>query len=170
MNRIHGVITVDESYYRIKYRKKDFEIEVQGDKEWVEKKFEALTNAGYHENTSTATKSTNEASPDANPTQVTNPELSVVEFLRSKGNPKTHTDRVLVFCYWLHYFKKIDSYNVKDIETCYSEARIIQPKNLSDSLNKVQKKGYIMPVSDEKEKMKTWVITQSGEEYINSLE
>lgn len=161
---------MDESPYRIKYRKNDFEIEVQGDKEWVEEKFEELTKGTYHEKTSTATKSTSEGSPDAEPTKVTNPQLSVVEFLRTKGNPKRHTDRVLIFCYWLHHFKKIESYNVKDIETCYLEARILQPKNLSDSLNKVQKRGFIMPVSDEKDKMKTWVITQSGEDYINSLE
>ena len=146
-----------ETNYRIKYRKGDFEVEVQGDKAWVEKKFNELTEGKV-----------------VAPEEKITPEVkvlptSLVEFIKAKGNPSRHTDIAIVFSYWLQKKEKMSSYNVDDIEKRYIEARITKPKNIGDVMNRVQGKGYIMPASKKKDEKKAWVITRTGEEYVEKM-
>jgi len=153
---------VTEGSYRLKYKKGDFEVDVQGDKDWVEEKFEELTKNGISAPITTTNASSQTTDPKSNL-------ISVVEFLKSKGSIKSHADRTIIFSYWLHHTENTTSYNAKDIERCYSDARITPPKNINDIMNKNQKKGYLMPASAIKDSAKTWVITQSGEDYVNQL-
>lgn len=148
---------MSETNYRIKYKKDDFEIDVQGDKDWVEKKFKELTEGKV-------------VTPKATPTtQVDLTSVSLVELVRAKGNPSGHTDLAMIFSYWLHHKENMASYNITDIDGCYSAARVTPPSNLTDTMNKNQKKGYLMPASEKKEARKAWVITQSGEEYVKQM-
>lgn len=146
---------VSETNYRIRYRKGDFEVELQGDKEWVEKKFKEFVKSKTVVSEVTVTQA--KVLPD-----------SLVEFLRSKGNPRSHIDRAVIFSHWLFYKEKMKSYNIDDIAKCYDEARITKPKNLTDTMNKLQAKGYVKP-EGEKDNKKAWVITQSGEEYVENM-
>jgi len=141
--------------YKIRYRKDDFEIELQGDKEWVEQKFREFMEYKKAEPRVIATGA--KTLPD-----------SLVEFLKNKGNPRRHTDRAIVFSYWLFHKENMETYNVDDIAKCYDEARITKPRNLTDVMNKLQAKGYVKPAG-EKESKKSWVITQSGEEYVEQM-
>jgi hypothetical protein len=150
------VIRMSETSYRIRYRKDNFEVEVQGDKEWVEKKFKELTEGKAVALETTVPKA------GVLPT-------SLVEFIKAKGNPSDHTDIAVIFSYWLHKKEKMSSYNKVDIENCYTEARITKPTNTTDVMNRVQGKGYVMPASEKKDKKKAWVITRSGEEYVEQL-
>lgn len=142
-----------ETGYRIKYRKGDFEIEFQGDKEWVEKKFKELTGEKVVEPIALVAK----ALPD-----------SLVEFLKMKGNPKEHNDITIIFSYWLFYKESMSAYNIDDIAKCYDEARIAKPKNITDTMNKLQAKGYLKPVG-EKDGKKAWMITRTGGEYVEKM-
>ena len=142
--------------YRIKYRKGDYELEIQGDKEWVEQKFKELTESKM-------------IVPEAPTTEAKMLPGSLVEFLKSKGNTKKHTDIAAIFSYWLYHKEKMTSYNIDDIGKCYDEARIPKPKNLTDTMNKIQKKGYVKPAPQEKEGKKAWVITETGEKYIEKM-
>ncbi|HEX69385.1 MAG TPA: hypothetical protein ENG10_03720 [Candidatus Bathyarchaeota archaeon] len=142
-----------EGTYKIKYRKGDFEIELQGDKEWVERKFQEFIEGKAVTVTAIRAKEL----PD-----------SLVEFLRNKGTPRKHTDIAIIFSYWLFHRENMQAYNIDDIAKCYDEARIKMPKNLTDTMNKLQKKGYVKPVG-EKDGKKAWIITQSGEEYVEQM-
>ena len=144
-----------EGTYKIKYRKGDFEIELQGDKEWVEQKFQEFIESKKVKLEAVAARAKELAS-------------SLVEFLKNKGNPKKHTDRALIFSYWLFHRENMQAYNVDDIAKCYDEARITKPKNLTDIMNKLQAKGYVKPVG-EKDGKKAWVITQSGEGRLDQM-
>jgi len=146
----------NETNYRLKYRKGDFEVDVQGDKTWVENKFKELTEGkliGLEEL----------------PPETKGLPTSLVEFIRAKGNPSKHPDITIVFSYWLHKKEEMSSYNVDDIEKCYDETRISKPKNIGDLMNRVQGKGYLMPASEKKEGKKAWVITRTGEEYVEQM-
>jgi len=81
--------------YRLKLKKGDFELEVQGDREWVESKFEKLTT----EQISIA--GIKEAVPRGMP-------QTLGEFLDQKGNPQKHTDVVTIYAYWLFHVEKMN--------------------------------------------------------------
>lgn len=147
---------MSERNYRIKYRKDDFEVDVQGDKEWVEQKFKELTERKA-------------VAPKEVPTKTELVSMSLAEFVRTKGNPSRNTDRAIIFSYWLHHRENVTSYNINDIRKCYSDARITPPNNLTDTMNLNQGKGYLMHVSEKKDGKKTWVITQTGEEYVEQM-
>lgn len=144
---------MSETNYRIKYKKGDFEVDVQGDKAWVETKFKELT----------AGKVINEGE---RPGMEVLPG-SLVEFLKAKGSPIEHNDIVLGFSYWLSKKKGFTSYNAKDIEDCYVEARISKPANINDAMNANQGKGYLM-TTEKKDRRKAWIITQSGEKLVKA--
>lgn len=150
------VSTMNDTNYRIKYRKGDFEVEVQGDKDWVEKKFKELTEGKV-------------VAPEATTPKVEGIPTSLVEFVKAKGNPSGHNDIAIIFSYWLHKKQNMSSYNKVDIERCYSEARIPKPANITDVMNKNQGKGYLMPATEKKDKKKAWVITGSGEDYVEQM-
>jgi len=142
-----------EGTYKIRYRKGDFEIELQGDKEWVEQKFQEFIESKAVTAAAVGTKKL---------------AGSLVEFLKNKGNPKKHMDRAIIFSYWLFHKEGMQAYNISDIAKCYDEARITTPKNLTDIMNKLEEKGYLKPAG-EKDNKKAWVITQSGEEYVDQM-
>lgn len=146
---------MNEAVYKIRYRKGDFEIEIQGDKEWVEAKFKEIIREKI--TAPMAITAETRVLPD-----------SLVEFLRGKGNPKEHTDIAIVFSYWLFHKENMSAYNIDDIAKCYDEARISKPKNITDTMNKLQAKGYLKPVG-EKDGKKAWVITQTGKEYVEKM-
>jgi hypothetical protein len=145
-----------ESNYKIRYKKGDFELEIQGDKEWVEQKLKELTESEMVASEVLTSKTKTISG-------------SLVEFLKSKGNPRSHTDKATIFSYWLFHKEKMNCYNIDDIEKCYDEARITKPKNITDVMNKIQKKGYVKPVPKEKNGKKAWIITQTGEEYVEKM-
>jgi len=148
-----------ETFYRIRYRKGDFELEVQGDREFVEKKFQELTEKEIIPLKMRQTEKGLERGIVALPE-------SAVELLRLKGNPKSHVDISIVFSYWLFKKRGMDSFNVVDIEECYNEARLKKPANTADVMNRNQRKGYLVPAKEKKDNLKAWKITPSGEEYV----
>ena len=98
---------MNDLIYRLKYVKGDFEVELQGDKEWVEKKFAELTNH-------TAERQVEEKITE----EVELPE-TLVDFLDFKGDQKTHPSMIAIFAYWLMEAESVESFNVKDLEDCY---------------------------------------------------
>ena len=149
---------MSESHYRIRYRKGDLEVEVQGDKAWVEKKFKELTEGKLAP-----------PEPPAPPTEIDLASISLVEFVKAKGNPSGHIDLTMIFAYWLHKKEKMTSYNRSNIANCYSEARIPKTTNIGAIMNANQSKGYLMPASEKKDRLKAWVITRTGEEYVEQM-
>jgi DNA-binding PadR family transcriptional regulator len=58
---------------------------------------------------------------------------------------------------------------MKDIEKVYSEALISKPKNINDIMNANQRKGYLVAADQEKDNLKAWKITSTGEEYVRNM-
>ena len=146
---------MSEPNYRIKYRKGDFEVDVQGDKAWVEAKFKELT--------SKEVKITEDRA------EVRGMPGTLGEFLDMKGNPKKHTDVTAVFAYWSFKVEKMQSFNAKDMLDYYDRTRKTKPTRLHVALDNNVKKHIFAETKEKKDGLKTWVITKTGEEYVEQM-
>jgi hypothetical protein len=141
--------------YKLRFKKGDFEVEAQGDKEWVEKKFSELM-----------TKKTNVPSEENKKDFL--PE-TLGEFLDEKGNPQRHTDVTAVYAYWLFKKENYQSFNVKDIVECYDKTRKPKPSNPNQIINTNVSSHLFAEASEKKDNLKAWVITRLGEDYVEQL-
>ncbi|TET26557.1 MAG: hypothetical protein E3J73_04330 [Candidatus Bathyarchaeum sp.] len=153
---------MSDSQYRIRVKRGDFELEVQGDRQWVEKKFEELTSRDAITSLETQVLPTRkEEKPKGGELPV-----SLAEFLKQRGNPQQHAVLVVLFGYWLFHKENTRAFNVRDISSCYNDARIPESTNTSQYLNNAQADGYFKRVEEKKDGFVTWTITPTGEKYI----
>lgn len=147
---------MNDSIYRIKVKKGEVEVEVQGDKVWVEEKIKELTSQEI--STSFSKEILAKGMPE-----------TLGEFLDQKGNPSKHTDSMAVFAYWLFKVEKMKSFNVKDIIDCYNKTRKAKPSNPNQIINENVKRRIFAEASEKKDGLKAWVITRTGEEYVERM-
>lgn len=147
---------MNETNYRIKYRKGDLEVEVQGDKDWVEKKFEELTSKEI-------------SIVEAKREEAKGIPETLGEFLEAKGNPKKHRDITAVFAYWLFKVEKMESFHAQDIEVCYDLTRKTKPKQIHVAMNGNIERNVFTEAKEKKDGRKAWVLTRTGEEYIEQM-
>jgi hypothetical protein len=147
---------VDNITYRIRFRKGDFEVETEGDKEWAEKKFKELISEEFK--ASLPKELRREGMPE-----------TLGEFLDSKGNPEKHTDIVAVYAFWLFRKEGFQSFNVKDIVECYNKTRKVKPTNPNQIINTNVASNLFAEASEKKDGLKAWVITRTGEEYVEQM-
>lgn len=157
---------MSEPTYRIKLKRGDYEFEVQGDKAWVEGKFEELVKDIPPIAPLTSTSG---SQPPAPTTGAGTLPGTIVEFIKAKGNPSKHTDTAVLFAYWLFKKENMTSYNIEDINNCYDQTRIPKPANISDMMNQIQSQGFVATVKEEKDGKKAWVITTTGETYVEQM-
>lgn len=62
----------------------------------------------------------------------------------------------------------MEAFNVNDLREAFRSARVPIPKNLNDKVNKNIGKGYLMDVESDKSGKKTWVLTATGESYVET--
>jgi|GEM_PF-2088799 len=151
-----------EPNYGIKYKKGDFEVELRGDKAWVEAKFKELTTTEIVKPSPTILPQI--SAPTTN--LMSFPE-SLAEFVKSKGGPKKHNVLVVVFAYWLYHKQKQQSFNARDIGKCYDEVRIKESSNTSQYLNGAQGSGFFKRQEERKDNQVAWTITQSGDKFVD---
>lgn len=147
-----------ETKYVLRYKKGDFEIEAQGDKTFVETKFQELLNMMI--------ESKKEVQPTVGRT-FPDKELSLGEFIRQK-NPKSHGDKILMFGYYLEKIKGYDAFNIDDIEKCYQDVRMPKTKNFSPYIIQLIREGKIMDSEQKKDNKKAWLLTKDGIEYVEN--
>jgi len=148
---------MSEANYRIKYKKGDFEVELQGDKAWVETKFQELTK------TEVIVEQPAVAKPTEKPLCLP---VSLAEFVNSKGSPDQHNVLMAIFGYWLIHKESLKSFNIKDIKKCYDDTRIQESTNTSKYLNDAQANGYFKRLDEKKDNLMAWTITPTGDEYV----
>jgi hypothetical protein len=148
--------SVSDTSYRIKVKQGDLEVEVQGDKDWVERKFKEVTTQEI---------------PISISKEVVPKEMSrtLGEFLDQKGNPSKHTDSVVVFAYWLFKVEKMATFNVQDILDCYNKTRKAKPSNVNQIINQNVASHIFAEAPEKKDSLKAWVITRTGEEYVEQM-
>ena len=155
---------MSETPFKIRVRKGNVEIEIQGSEEFVTKKFAELEE--YLE----------QIIPPAEEKEKIDEEIeeelpdTLPEFLYQKGDPQRFVEKTLVFVYWLKYKKQIDPFNFSDIEECYEESMIPKSKNISRDLRNIIREGLIMRLDEKKEGQIAYRLTRSGIRTIEEMD
>lgn len=157
-----GRLKMLESNYSIRYRRGDLEIEVQGDKNFVETNFKELLELKRPVEAKQPIITGEVQLTDAGK------KYSLAEFLKTK-DAKNHGDKILVFAYYLQEYENISSFNLDDIEQCYMKVKVPKTTNFSPYFTQLVSKGYIMDATEKKDNKKSWTLTNSGDEYVGSL-
>ena len=91
--------------------------------------------------------------------------LSIKEFILTK-KPGDDVQKTLVIGYYLEHFEGMDKFNAKDLAEGFRSAREPLPANINDKVNLNIQKGQMMETKEKKDKFKAWVLTNSGEKFI----
>jgi hypothetical protein len=91
--------------------------------------------------------------------------LSVKEFLLTKKSTD-NVQRTLAIGYYLEHFESMDRFNVRDLADGFRSAKEPLPTNINDKVNMNIRKGYMMETKEKKDKSKAWVLTSSGEKFV----
>lgn len=93
--------------------------------------------------------------------------LSVKEFILLK-KPSGDVQKTLTIAYYLEKNEDMRSFNVEDLAHYFQLAKEQTPENLNDKINMNIKKGHMMEAKEKKENKKAWVITNSGEQFVDN--
>ena len=91
--------------------------------------------------------------------------LSIREFVLTK-KPKDDVARTLVVGYYLEHLEGMDKFNAKDLAKGFRSAKEPLPANINDKVNSNIHKGHMMLSNEKKDKFKAWVLTNSGEKFV----
>lgn len=96
--------------------------------------------------------------------------ISPKEFL-TNYEVATNTDRALILGYYMEQIEGSATFNATDIDKLFRLSKEKPPKNMNDILAKnVARNGGLLMVADEKkDDKKAWMVTRTGEEYLNEL-
>ena len=97
----------------------------------------------------------------------TKKQTSIKEFILAK-KPKDDVEKTLTIGYYLENFRSMSSFNVKDLEDGFREAKEKIPVNINDKVAKNIQKGYMMDVKKKKDKLKAWTLTSTGERFVEN--
>lgn len=92
-------------------------------------------------------------------------ELSIKEFLIDK-KPSGDVQKTLVIGYYLEHHRKEDCFNVKDLTDGFRNAKEPLPTNMNDKVNLNISKGHMMAAREEKDNYKAWILTNTGERFV----
>lgn len=107
------------------------------------------------------------ALPPIVPSVLTVKQISVKEFLISK-KISSAMEKTLALAYYLEHFERVTSFNVEDLANTFQVAREKSPANLNDMINKNIAKGMLMEIRERKDAKKAWVLTATGEKFVEN--
>ena len=90
---------------------------------------------------------------------------SIRQFMIEKG-PTDDVQRSLVIGYYFEKQLGYLSFNAKDVEKGFVDAREKVPGNVADKILKNVWKGHMMQVSDDKDGLKAYVLTNAGTKFV----
>lgn len=151
--------------YRIKIFKGDLQFEAEGDKKFVLQMLDRFEGEGSKSITKPENGTLKKKKHE--PAGASAKSISVGEFIRQLGLKK-HTDIVLAFGYYLEKFSGLSQFTPADINTCYYDSKM-ESSNTSQMIIRNIKRGRIMEAKKGQKKKKNYVLTRTGEEFINSL-
>jgi len=94
-------------------------------------------------------------------------ETSIKEFILSK-KPKDDLQKTLAIGYYFEKHEAFFSFNAKDLEEGFRAAKEKIPKNINDKVIKNIEKGHIMEAKEKKNNLKAWILTNTGEEFVEN--
>ncbi len=93
--------------------------------------------------------------------------ISIKEFILTK-KPKDDNQKILVIAYFLEKYDGLTSFNVKDLASGFEGAKEKTPANINDRVNKIiANKGHIMEAKEKKDNLNAWLLTNSGERFVD---
>ncbi len=96
-------------------------------------------------------------------------QLSINEFLKQKCL-SSYNDMAMALIYYNEKFNNVTEISSDDLKTCFGNAKIKLPSNVSDIINQLVKKGYIQSVKNSSSSTKLYSMTVTGEEYIETYQ
>lgn len=110
-----------------------------------------------------------DVSPQSSPSQVvsTQKKLSIKEFI-IEHIPKNGVQTTLAIGYYLEHYEGLSPFNIADLEQGFRAAKEPVPKNISDKTGMNTSNGHLMEEKGKKNGMKAWVVTRSGEQYVEN--
>lgn len=91
--------------------------------------------------------------------------ISIKEFLLSK-KASNEVERTLIISYFLEQYEDNNSFNTDDLKKAFRQARQPLPLNINDKINMNIKKGHIMEAEEKKDSKKSWMVTNSGQKFV----
>jgi hypothetical protein len=95
--------------------------------------------------------------------------ISINEFMR---NQKINGDvqRTLAVGYYLEKYEGLSSFNAKDLADAYRRLKIPKTQNININYKVIKniQQSYMMETKEKKDKQKAWVLTVSGEKYVEN--
>jgi len=99
--------------------------------------------------------------------EVIKKKIYIKEFILQK-RPKGDVQKALVIGYYLEKYQDFSSFNAKDVEQGFRDARDKIPPNVGDKIKKNIAKGHMMEAGEEKDEMKAYFLTSSGERFVEN--
>ena len=93
---------------------------------------------------------------------------SIREFLIER-KPSTFGEKALVVAYYLEKFEANSPFGLDDLLGGFARAKEPLPSNPSDLMYQNVRKGFMMESRDKKGSGKAWVVTNSGEAFVETL-
>jgi hypothetical protein len=93
--------------------------------------------------------------------------LSIKEFILSK-NPKSDVEKTLAIGYYLEKYEGLASFNAKDLEKGFYDAKESAPENINLNVIRNIQKEYMMESKEKKDNLKAWNLTNNGEKLVES--
>ena len=152
--------------YRIKIKVADRELEIQGDKEYVEKKLAEFHDKLFADWEKVLHSSINRVEfTDSKSAELHNIDVKdLIEFYRTKL-PKDFNETVLTFGYYLHQIKGLNNFNQKDILRCFQLTNVPVPTNISQHLHQLVKKHMVILGS----RIGNFKLTADGKKFVEHL-
>jgi hypothetical protein len=156
--------------YRIKIVQNGVEFEAEGDKAFVVKMLNHF-DEGKLKNKTEKSLEIIPPSKEAKGTRTQHNDsskknVSVGEFIRQIG-VKKHTDIVLAFGYYLEKHSGATEFTPADINACYYDAKM-ESSNTSQMIIQNIRSSKIMEAKNSESKKKSYVLTNTGIEFIES--
>ena len=149
--------------FKIKVKKGDIEIEVQGDENFVTKKYDEIWNK------LSKPVAIEVEAPAKEFIEVTELPETLPTFLEQKGNPDAYNDITMIFAYWLYHKLGIDPFNADDIEECFNITRIKKSTNVYRDLRNNEGRGFIIRLREKKDGKMAYRISMEGEKFVEGL-
>lgn len=149
---------MSERNYKIKIKEGNFEFEIEGDKNFVEKYYTQIKDDLLNNNSILFQKSHHIED------QINIKEETMLDFYKLK-RPENHNENLLIIAYWQLIKQNIEEFNsTKDILKAYDIIRLKKPSNIHQHIGELKKDGFIMPG----EQSGFYKLTLTGIEYVEN--
>src|SRR3989339_281682 len=157
---------MNEKNYKIKISANGVEIEVGGDKEFVESKFNSLKKELFSHEASSVAKKVKKQNIGEEPKEENFGNTSLIDFVNSKKPKSTATELMPVLVYYAKHYKNLDKFNKSDVKNLYKTSGNIkkQPKNIYQAMVDISRNsGYFENVPKAKGYFR---INEAGEYFV----